>query len=111
VTDYADGKAAWLAEGLPSEGRVHDLERIGAFARAPSDDDEAALRGPGDPPTVRPNELARDVVDRLRDARDDRPRTILVTTAKGRLLGTVDTADLLALARADALPRAGARTI
>jgi hypothetical protein len=62
------------------------------------------LRGPGDPPTVRPNELARDLVDRLRRQGDQRPERIYVTTAMGRLLGTVDTGGLLALARADELP-------
>ena len=104
MSDYADGKAAWLAEGLPAEGRVDDGARIGALTRPPTADDEAAMLAPGDPPTVRPNELARDVADGLRRQGDERPERLSVTTARGRLLCTIDTGALLARARADELP-------
>jgi Mg/Co/Ni transporter MgtE len=33
VVDYAPGKAAWLAAGLPSEGRKRPEQRIGAIAK------------------------------------------------------------------------------
>ena len=89
---------------MPTEGRVDDRERVGALVQPPTADDEAALREPGDPATVRPNELARDVVQRLRQKGDHAPERLYVTTARGRLLGTVAVASLLALARADELP-------
>ena len=53
---------------------------------------------------MRPNEPVRDVVARLRRQKDRAPATLYVTTAKARLLGTVETAALLAMAEADELP-------
>ena len=93
-----EGKAAWLAEGLPAEGDVDDRERIGAFV-AGGDDEPAVLDAGGDPLTVRPNELIRDVRARLRDLGDDAPHEVHVTTARGRLLGTIETASLLTARR------------
>ena len=95
MTDYVDGKAAWLAEGLPVEGEVGDRQRIAALA-PPSD-----VAVPIDAVTVRPSEPIRDVVDRVRH---DPPDTLFVTTARGRLVGTVDPTGLLDLARRDELP-------
>ena len=57
------------------------------------------LDAPGDPCTVRPNELVRDVRDRLRDLGDDAPDVVHVTTAKGRHLGTIETAALVSRRR------------
>ena len=92
MTDYVDGKAAWLAEGLPAEGDVGDDERIGSrVGRVPGD----VLREPGDPLTVRANELVRDVADRLRHGGEDVSGVVFVTTPKGRLLGSVEKAALL----------------
>ena len=47
------------------------------------------------PFSVRPNELVDDVRDRLRALGAAAPATIHVTTAKARLLGTIETATLL----------------
>lgn len=66
---------------------------------APPAGDRPILDASGDPFTVRPNELARDVRDRLRRLGDDAPAEVHVTTAKGRLLGTIESG---------ALDRAGA---
>jgi rhodanese-related sulfurtransferase len=33
VYDYADGKAAWLADGLPAEGYLRDRDRVGGVVR------------------------------------------------------------------------------
>jgi hypothetical protein len=85
VTDYVDGKAAWLAQGLPAEGRVADRDRVGAFAEpdpgVATTSDGVLLIPDGAPPTVRPNEVARELLRRN--------RTFHVTTARGRYLGTV----------------------
>lgn len=90
--DYVDGKAAWLAEGLPAEGDVADDERMGSLVRAPAS--ARVLDAAGDPCTVRPNELVRDVRARLRAQGDEAPNEVHVTTATGRLLGTIDVAVL-----------------
>lgn len=82
-----------MAEGLPAEGEVRDDERIGALAVDPGGD--VALDEPGDPMTVRPNELVRDVRAELRRRGDDAPDRVYVTTARGRLLGTVEQAVVL----------------
>ena len=103
MTDYVDGKAAWFAAGLPAEGEVSDGQRIGALAVAAAGGRERHW-DEGDPPTVRPGEPIRDVLGRLRDEGDAAPPTLFVTTPNGRLVGTVDTATLRALATADELP-------
>ena len=92
MTDYVDGKAAWLAEGLPAGGKVAADERVGS--RVAPAAGAGPLDAPGDPLTVRPSELVRDVRDRLRDLGDDAPDTVHVTTARGRLLGTIEAAAL-----------------
>ena len=99
MIDYVDGKAAWLAEGLPAEGDVADDDRIGARITGPGGGERGVLDAPGDPWTVRPNELVRDVRERLRARGDDLPDLVHVTTAKGRLLGTIEKASLLARPR------------
>lgn len=104
MTDYAEGKAAWLAEGLPAVGRIDDGQRLGAVANPPTVADELRFLEPGEVPTVRPSVTAREAVDRLRRQGDDAPPVLYVTTARARLLGTVDTAELLARARTDDLP-------
>ena len=55
----------------------------------------AVLQEAGDPLTVRPNELVREVAARLRDLGDNAPDVVHVTTAKGRVLGSVEKAALL----------------
>ena len=65
------------------------------------------LDAPGDLWAVRPNELVRDVRRRLREAGDEAPSVVHVTTAKGRLLGTIEAVALLpggTRARASAAP-------
>ena len=52
VYDYAPGKAAWLALGLPAEGSVRDEDRAGSVARR-------------DAPRCGPDEAVGDVVGRL----------------------------------------------
>jgi len=52
VYDYAAGKAAWLAMGLPAEGSVGDGDRAGPVARR-------------DAPTCGPDETVGDVQARL----------------------------------------------
>jgi CBS-domain-containing membrane protein len=111
VTDYVAGKAAWLAEGLSVEGAIDDARRIQAVAE-PVDAidadivttaDSVVLSASGDPapPTVRAGTPVRDVVERLRN--DDAP-WLLVTTARGRLVGVVRRDRLLAMAETDELP-------
>ena len=92
MTDYVEGKAAWLAEGLPAEGKVRPDERIGS--RVTPSEGRKVLDAPGAPWTVRPNELVRDVLDRVADDGDQAPEVVHVTTAKGLLLGTVEVAAL-----------------
>jgi CBS domain-containing protein len=45
VHDLVDGKAAWLAEGLPSEGLLGEDQRVGAIVQAdvPRVDPDATL--------------------------------------------------------------------
>lgn len=66
--------------------------------------DAAAQGVPIEAMTVRPGDPVRDVVRRLKDLGDHAPGRLWVTTARGRLLGVVDTAQLRAMARADDLP-------
>ena len=98
MTDYVDGKAAWLAEGLPVEGTVRDDERVGSLVATSTS--TSTLTTPGDRYTVRPSELRQDVRRRLRALGEDAPDVVHVTTAKGRLLGTIEAATLLSTARA-----------
>ena len=91
MTDYVDGKAAWLAEGLPAVGRVRDDERIASLA-TPAADGTAI---PPDGFAVRPDERIADVRTKVRGLGDDAPSTVYVTTPRARLLGTVDTAPWL----------------
>ena len=56
---------------------------------------DADAEVPDDGLTVRPHELVGAVRARLRDLGDDAPATVYVTTAKGRLLGTVEKAALI----------------
>ena len=101
MTDYVDGKARWLAEGLRSEGRVGDHQRIGALSSG--DERGGNIPLPARAFAVRPGAPVREVVDRLRELRD-LPEQLFVTTSRGRLVGTVDPRRLLSMARADELP-------
>ncbi|HUP86695.1 MAG TPA: hypothetical protein VM143_13605 [Acidimicrobiales bacterium] len=58
--------------------------------------------GNGAAPTVRAGTPVREVVERFRN--DESPQWLLVTTARGRLLGMIPRARLLAMATADELP-------
>ena len=69
---------------------MQDDERVGALVAPPTE--PVVLDAPGDPFTVRPHELITAVRDRLRSLGDDGPAVVHVTTAEGRLLGTVEAA-------------------
>jgi hypothetical protein len=74
VYDYAAGKAAWLALGLPSEGSVRAEDRASSVARR-------------DVPTCRPDEAVREVLGRL----GEWDVAVVVTggTAEGVVLGVL----------------------
>jgi Mg/Co/Ni transporter MgtE len=71
VADLADGKAAWLAGGLPGEGLLDDGQRAGAASRV-------------DVPRVGAEATMQDVADRLGSW-----ELIAVTADDGTLVGVV----------------------
>ncbi|MFQ5948417.1 MAG: CBS domain-containing protein [Acidimicrobiia bacterium] len=71
VFDYVAGKADWLASGLPIEGTLANIPRVGDVARP-------------DPPTCRLTDRIGEVRARVRDAGWD---LCVVTTDDGIVLG------------------------
>ena len=113
VSDFVDGKIEWISYGLPMEGsgphfavagEIADREavlacrigdRLGDVARAldtvPHDYCVEHVMEPG-PTTVRASEPAEGLLERMRNKKVP---AVIVTTNKGRLMGTV-TQDALA---------------
>ncbi len=97
--DYAPGKAAWLADDLPWEGKRNIADRAGHHAVRNLDgvdlDGDGILLGVSRngvteraPATVRPDATVADVV-RLLGKLDGAP--LQVTTSSGRWLGLITT--------------------
>jgi Mg/Co/Ni transporter MgtE len=96
VYDYVAGKQDWLAEGLPTEGRIADVPRAGSLART-------------DVPTARIDEGLGEVRARVEGSKHD---TAVVTNDHGVVLGLLrpDQLDGDADARVEEVMRPGPST-